>query len=263
MNRRALQVIVGFVLLVALTAGVLLRVRSNYVLGAPGVKIADVPIYNEETNLVSNTSVFLPETVADLTSLRIEPVAVTEQRMLPPDTLYGRRIYTAPDKFKTLVSIVLMGTDRTSIHKPQYCLTGLGEQIVGSEVITIPITSPHRYDLKVMKLNTRSEQNIGKGQTIPVSGIFLYWFVADGHLTPHHGERMWLMGRDLLTRGLLQRWAYVACYARCSPGQETELLERMKQFLAAAVPQFQTTAGEPARAAAADLTETAASLAKN
>lgn len=263
MNRRTLQVIVGFVLLVALTAGVLVRVRSNYVLGAPGIKLVDVPIYNEETNLVSNVSAFLPEVVGDLHSSRIESIGLTEQQMLPPDTLYGRRIYTAPDRFKTLLSIVVMGTDRTSIHKPQYCLTGLGEQIVGSEVITIPITSPHRYDLKVMKLSTRSEQSIGKGQTIPVSGIFLYWFVADGHLTPHHGERMWLMGRDLLTRGFLQRWAYVACFARCSPGQEAELLNRMTQFLAAAVPQFQTTTGEPARAAAVDGTDTAASLAKN
>jgi hypothetical protein len=157
---------------------------------------------------------------------------------------------------------VVMGTDRTSIHKPQYCLTGLGEQIVNSEVISIPITSPHRYDLKVMKLTTRSEQNLGKGQIVAVSGVFLYWFVADGHLTPHHGERMWLMGKELLTKGLLQRWAYVACYSRCLPGHENEMLERMKQFIAASVPEFQTTTGEPSAAAAAESTA-AASLARN
>lgn len=262
MNRRTVQVIAGFVLLVALTATVLVRVRANYVLGAPGVKLVDVPIYNEETNLVSNTSVYLPETIGEYRSARIEPIAIPEQQMLPPDTLYGRRIYTAPDNFQTLISIVTMGTDRTSIHKPQYCLTGMGQQIVGSEVISIPIASPHRYDLKVMKLATRSERNIG-GQVVAVSGIFLYWFVADGHLTPHHGERMWLMGRDLLTRGLLQRWSYVACYARCNPGQEAQLLDRMKEVVAVAVPQFQTTAGEPERTAAIDLSPAAADMAKN
>jgi hypothetical protein len=263
MNRRVLQVVAGFVLLVGLTAGVLLRVRANYVLGQPGVKLVNVPIYNEETNLVSNISAYLPEVVGELRSSRIEPIAMTEQQMLPPDTLYGRRIYTAPDNFKTLVSIVLMGTDRTSIHKPQYCLTGLGEQIVGSEVITIPIAAPHPYDLKVMKLTTRSQQNLGQGKMVPVSGTFLYWFVADGHLTPHHGERMWLMGRDLLTKGLLQRWAYVACYSRCLPGQEAATLERMKQFVAASVPEFQTTTGKSPTTATVELTDTAGNLARN
>jgi hypothetical protein len=250
MNRRVVQVVVGFVLLVGLAAALLVRVRANYVLGQPGVKLVNVPIYNEDTNVVSDVSAYLPETVGDYHSSRVEAVTRVEQQMLPPDTVYGRRLYTAPDNFKTMVSIVVMGTDRTSIHKPQYCLTGQGEQIVASELITIPIASPHPYDLKVMKLTTRSQRSAGKGQFVPVSGIFLYWFVADGHLTPSHGERMWLMARDLLTKGLLQRWAYVACYSICLPGQEDALLERMKKFIAAAVPEFQTTTGEGSTTAA-------------
>jgi hypothetical protein len=141
-----------------------------------------------------------------------------------------------------MTSVVLMGTDRTSIHKPQYCLTGQGETIVKSEVITIPVAKPRPYELKVMKLSTVSQQPIGGGRFTPVSGIFLYWFVADGQLTPYHGERMWLMGRDLLTKGLLQRWAYVAYFSRCLPGEEDALLARMKRFVSDSVPEFQTTA---------------------
>ncbi len=245
MNRRALQVIIGFVVLVGLTAGLLVRVRANYVLGEPGVKIVNAPIYNEDTNLVSNISAFLPETVGEFQKSRPQPISKLELAMLPTDTVYGRRIYTSADGFQTMVSIVVMGTDRTSIHKPQYCLVGQGEQIVGSEVITVPISGPAPYDLKVMKLTTRSERNIGKGEFVPVSGLFLYWFVADGHLTPHHGERMWLMGRDLVTKGLLQRWAYVAYYGVCNPGQEETLLKRMTAFISESVPAFQVTAGTP------------------
>lgn len=263
MNRRTLQVIVGFVLLVGLTAGILLRVRANYVLGQPGIKLVDVPIYNEDTNIVSNISAFLPEAVGDLRSSRVEPVTSAEQMMLPPDTVYGRRLYTAPDSFQTMISIVVMGTDRTSIHKPQYCLTGQGEQIVGSEIITIPITKPHPYDLKVMKLTTRSQRNLGKGQIVPVTGAFLYWFVDDQHLTPHHGERMWLMARDLLTTGRLQRWAYVAYYTVCLPGKEDEMMRRVKEFVAASVPMFQTTAGPRSSTAALEKPAAAAELAKN
>ena len=174
-----------------------------------------------------------------------QPVSSIEVQWLPPDTMYGRKIYHGPDPTGIMsgimTSVVLMGTDRTSIHKPQYCLTGQGESIVKSEVISIPIARPRPYELKVMKLSTVSQQPIGGGKFAPVSGIFLYWFVADGQLTPYHGERMWLMGRDLLTKGLLQRWAYVAYFSRCLPGQENVLLERMKRFVSDSVPEFQTT----------------------
>lgn len=249
MNRRALQVVVGFALLVALAAGMLLRVRSNYVLGEPGLKLVAIPTYNERTNVVIDTSVFLPPTVGDYASSRVEPISEIEQAWLPPDTVYGRRVYTAPDRFKALISVVVMGTDRTSIHKPQYCLQGQGEEIVGSELITIPISKPQPYDLKVMKLTTKSQRHIGGGKFVPVSGVFLYWFVADGHLTPHHGERMWLMAKELITTGLLQRWAYVAYFANCPPGQEDALTERLKSFVAASVPEFQLTTGGPALSA--------------
>jgi hypothetical protein len=244
MNRRAKQVVIAFVLMVGLTGVLLHRVQSNYVLGKPGLKVVNVPMYNEETNIVSNTSVFLPETVGEYVSSRVEPVTAAELQMLPPDTIYGRRVYTAPNRSQAMISVVLMGTDRTSIHKPQYCLVGQGHEIVSSEVITIPISKPQAYELKAMKLTTRSERNLG-GNKVPVSGVFIYWFVADGHLTPHHGERMWLMGKELVTTGLLQRWAYVAYFANCPPGNEAALTERLTKFVAESVPEFQLTAGEP------------------
>jgi len=243
MNRRAVQVFVGFALLVGLTALLLVRVRANYVLGKAGVKVVEVPLYNEDTNQIANVSVYLPDRLADYRAAMTPPVSKIELQMLPPDTVYGRKIYTGPDRFESMINVVLMGTDRTSIHKPQYCLTGQGQNILSSEVITIPMARPMPYELKVMKLTTTSQVALGNGNFQTMSGLFLYWFVADGHLTPHHGERMWLMGKDLLTRGLLQRWAYIAYFSICPPGQEGVLLERMKRFIAASVPEFQTTTG--------------------
>ena len=243
MNRRTIQIVAGFVVMVAITAALLHRVQSNYVLGKPGVKLVNEPIYNEETNIVSDVSAFLPERIGDHVSTRVEPVSIAEQGTLPPDTVYGRRIYTAPDRFQALISVVVMGSDRTSIHKPQYCLAGQGQQIVNSEVITIPISKPHPYELKVMKLTTRSERTVSGGQTVPVSGVFLYWFVADGHLTANHKKQMWLLGKELVTTGLLQRWAYVAYFANCPPGNEAALTERLTKFVAESVPEFQLTTG--------------------
>jgi hypothetical protein len=52
---------------------------------------------------------------------------------------------------------------------------------------------------------------------------------------------MWWMAKNLLQTGELQRWAYVSCFSVCLPGQEDATFERMKKFLAASVPEFQTT----------------------
>lgn len=241
MNRKAIQVFVIFTVLVVFAGALLARVRSNYQLGEPGVRLGNTALYDNHTNLVANVSVDLPESPLGCSSV-LGQVETVELAMLPPDTVYGRRLYTHKNGFRTAVSVVLMGTDRTSIHKPQYCLLGQGWQIEHSEVITVPITQPHPYDLQVMKLSlTKEVRHEGKFQT--VKGYFLYWFVADDQLTPHHLERMWWMGQDLLTKGLLQRWAYVAYLSACLPGQEDALLAHMKEFVAETVPQFQLTTG--------------------
>jgi hypothetical protein len=256
MNRQAIQIFVAFAILVGISATMLARARSNYSLGQPGVKVADVPMYavfeGGLTNAISPISVPLPERALEFRSvpLTVDP---TELQMLPPDTVYGRRNYIAADGFRTMISVVLMGTDRTSIHKPQYCLQGQGQSIIKTEHVSVPMKRPHPYDLQVVKLTTASEVRSG-GQVIPLRGLFVYWFVADGHLTPHHGERMWLMAKELITNGELQRWAYVAYWAMCYPGQEDATFERMKALIVETVPQFQTTAGpETTRSVAANL----------
>ena len=65
MNRAAIQVFVGFVLLVTLAAGLLVRVRANFTLGKPGVRVVNAPLYNEENLLIADKSVYLPERVGE------------------------------------------------------------------------------------------------------------------------------------------------------------------------------------------------------
>jgi hypothetical protein len=117
------------------------------------------------------------------------------------------------------------------------------------------MTRPFPYDLKVMKLTTSSTRAVSKGKFVTLSGMYIYWFVADGELTPSHGQRMWWMAKDLLTSGVLQRWAYIAYFARCIPGQEDALFVKMKNFIIQSVPEFQTTpAGDQPKLAALSTT---------
>lgn len=243
MTRQRITLGAVALVLMLLTAGIIHRLHSQQQLGAPGVLLA-------KADTDSGFEVILPEQVLDYTSEKQKPLP-EELGMLPKDTTYGRRVYRAPDGFQILVSVVLMGTDRTSIHRPEFCLTGQGWKI------DQPTTGVERVELagKMGKTLDYNRMLLDKdlpgegGIAAPAKGLYLYWFIADGKETPGQMQRMWWMAGDLLRTGKLQRWAYVAYFTYCRPEQEQESLERLRKFIAASAPEFQISAGAGKNAA--------------
>jgi hypothetical protein len=170
---------------------------------------------------------------------------------LPHDTLFGHRLYRAKDGFAVDCQVVLAGADRSSIHQPQHCLAGNGLRIVSKERTSIQIARPHSYALPVIKLNLRGEVVTSDKGSQPVGGVFVYWFVTDGQLTADHNQRLWLTAKELMSRSVMQRWAYVICYTVCPLGEEEAVYDRMKAFIAASVPEFQIASGPPIQGARA------------
>jgi hypothetical protein len=219
--------------------------RARQRLGEPGLKVIAQPLCDAEGKLASSSSVYLPAQILDYQSTN-HPIDSTVVAYLPKDTVYGDRLYSAADGFWVKVQVVLMGSDRSSIHKPQICLAGGGWQIDAQAKALVPVERPHRYELPVMKLTVRREVSLPESRKQMLSGLYVYWFVADGRLTNDHFERMRSMALELITTGVLQRWAYVSYFATCQPGEEESTFERMKQLIAASVPEFQLTSGAEA-----------------
>jgi hypothetical protein len=234
MNRQKWILLVLTVGLMAGAAGLLARVSTHQKLGLPGVKTAA----SEEPGRLK---VVLPEEVLDYTSEELE-IDDTSKNALPKDTSFGERQYEGLDGTKLQLSVILMGTDRTSLHKPQFCLEGQGWHIdPGANLETkVHIAKPYPYDLPVVRLISSQEGTV-EGQRRLVKNVYVYWYVADDGLSSSAlgFQRMWMMASKLLRTGELQRWAYVSCSGVCLPGQEEALFERIKRFIAAATPEFQ------------------------
>ncbi|HKS38659.1 MAG TPA: exosortase-associated EpsI family protein [Verrucomicrobiae bacterium] len=245
MNKRSGTILAVVLALTGGTSGLLGYWKGNQKLGLPGLKIAQEAVLDTDGNVIATNSVFLPERVLDYSS-KAEPVTRQELDMLPRDTTYGRRTYQASDGFRATINVVMMGTDRTSIHKPQICLTGQGWRIDRSERTTIPVERPHTYELPVMKLTASSLRELPGGQKIAARAVYVYWFVEERELTADHLDRMMSMGLELIRSGKLQRWAYVSCFSVCPEGQEEAAYQRIRQLIATAVPEFQLATGEPA-----------------
>jgi len=240
--RRPILLVASVLVFIALTSAFLRHHQANRKLGAPGVRLVAAPVLGESGDIIATNTVALPERVLDYTSVAV-PVAKVVHASLPADTVFAHRLYTAPDGFKVDSQVVLMGADRTSIHQPQYCLTGSGWHTDASEKTSIPMRLPHAYELPVMKLRLSGRFREERGATVERRGVFVYWFVADGAVSADHRERMWSQARQQLRTGVLQRWAYVICFAACAPGAEEATSRRLNEFIAASVPEYQTATG--------------------
>jgi hypothetical protein len=232
MNRRQIIPFLTVLVLIGATAGVLAHAKSSQKLGAPGVKTG--PLAGSQ-----NLAVLLPAELPGYQSeARPQPDIVVN--MLPQDTSYGQRIYTADDGFQTLANVVLMGSSRGSIHKPQICLTAQGWTIndAASHVDRVHLEKPFAYDLPVMRLITSRPVDVN-GQKTTEQGVFVYWFVDADRYTPSHAQRMMWMAHDVLFKSELDRWAYITFFSVCAPGQEDATFAQMKKLIATSVPEFQ------------------------
>ncbi|MBL9137927.1 MAG: exosortase-associated EpsI family protein [Verrucomicrobiales bacterium] len=229
--------------LIITVAAILARFQSHHRLGQPGVRLTNLRLLDEKGEFATTNSIYLPEQLLEFRSELLPVSREIELVMLPPDTTFGRRLYTAPDGFQVQLSGVLMGTDRTSIHKPEYCLPGQGFAIVARSQRTITIDRPHRYQLPITRLDAIREVRLPNGQVASQGAVYVYWFVSENRISNDHLERMWWLALDLVRTGELQRWAYMGCLGACIPGQEDAVYQRLERMIQELVPQFQTTTG--------------------
>ena len=159
---------------------------------------------------------------------------------LPKDTSFVERCYTSPDDSPGIyATVILMGADRTSIHRPEYCLAGQGFSCDEKKVVEIPVGGSKPYQLPVAKWKVSRLVQQPDGQNVKISGIYVFWFVADNEQTTGNVQFQCYLVRDLLLKGVLQRWAYISYFSACLPGQEEATFARMKKLIAASVPEFQ------------------------
>ena len=232
MNGKPLIAAALVLALIGAAAGILHHAKSGQHLGEPGVKTQ--PLAGSR-----NREVLLPDKLPGYKSEWV-PQSPIVTNQLPPDTSFGQRLYTGDDGFQALINVVLMGGDRTSIHKPEICLVGQGWKF--DEAATHPamvhLARPRAYDLPVMRV-VASIDRVENGQPVKRACVYAYWFVDGNRFTARHNDWKWWMIRDFLTTGVLDRWAYVTFFSICLPGQEEATFERMKRLMTAAVPEFQ------------------------
>lgn len=167
---------------------------------------------------------------------RIE-VSAVEREILPPDTGFSRRVYVnvANPRQQVLLSIVLSGRDRSSIHRPELCVEGQGWTIKGSLGHRFHGVRIDGADLPVTVLRLERKE-AGNGKSSPA--LIAYWFVSSENVVATHWERMLHGAWARLRHGRADRWAYVLAQTGAEDG-ESAALARLQALLAETVPVVQ------------------------
>ncbi|MFH0909264.1 MAG: exosortase-associated EpsI family protein [bacterium] len=135
-------------------------------------------------------------------------MTLDEKQLLPPDTQLLRKLYRDAQRRTVFVTIVLSGSERASIHRPQICLEGQGNVIVHDETLEVPMAG--RGPLNVMVLDLLESRKMAGGERASTASYFAYWFVGKGRETPYHMQRMLWMATDRIFHNVSHRWAYIS-----------------------------------------------------
>lgn len=155
----------------------------------------------------------------------LDPVSLAEHLQLPDDTRITRRQYETQNGRWMLVTILISGQSRSSIHRPQWCLQAQGHAILKTETIQIPVTDT-RQNIGVRLLETTPSRTSDKNSSSVPRHLYAYWFISAEDETPYHFVRILCMARDRLLRGEIRRWGYISVMS----GSKAPITEQRKEI---------------------------------
>jgi EpsI family protein len=164
-------------------------------------------------------------------------VSAVERSILPADTGFSRRTYVSVTdrSHAVFLSIVLSGSDRTSIHRPELCLVGQGWTVSSSTPHAFIFPAGGGIEVPATLLRTSLVEPVHHRK---LQALIAYWFVSSDGVVATHWQRFWRDAWARLRHGRVDRWAYVLVQTDAQDG-EAVALARMQAVLSETVPQFQ------------------------
>ena len=136
----------------------------------------------------------------------LDTISLSENVVLPKDTVSLKKVYTSADKNTYNVSIILAGTDRRSIHRPQNCLPAQGFRIDNSRRLSIPIEGTEPIKVQLLEIRQPSTQRNHKDERY----LYTYWYAGPDYDTSSQATFYFSLARARLFHNIAERWALVS-----------------------------------------------------
>ena len=143
------------------------------------------------------------------------PTSGPERDILPPDTDIRRRSYRDDDGHWYVVTAVIGGRSKQSVHRPELCLPGQGFQMSDPHTIRVGGIS-----WRILSLERGRESRVG----------FAYTFAnGTGFKTSSHLARIFTDVWDRSILGRIDRWVMLTVSSSCSDDADlSRFLEKLE-----------------------------------
>ena len=145
----------------------------------------------------------------------LHDVSLGEETILPKDTSLIKRVYVAPSGYQFVVTAVLGGVTKSSIHRPELCLPAQGFLMM----------NPHDFSTKRRPYRVIS---VMQGETSACALAYTF-FNQDGFITSSHMRRILRDVWDRTALNRVDRWVMVTVYAM--PPRGGGLVEKPERAL--------------------------------
>lgn len=173
-----------------------------------------------------------PECSGELASMTL-----IEKQLLPEDTVIVKKSFKHPDGRQIMMTLVMSGKERASIHRPERCLVGQGSEIASTEVIDVPFEGRKPFDVRI--LNMLRHVRLNDGTPHAFGRYYAYWFVGKDRETASHYSRMFWMAADRVLYNKSHRWAYISISGNRDLEDDTQsYIDEIREFTSAVYPQM-------------------------
>ena len=183
----------------ALTVGTMLyqaQTRDPVLCEAPAAKLGEIEGYKSES----------------------VPISDAERHVLPEDTAIEKRLYEAEDGSWHLVTLVIGGRSKSSIHRPEMCLPSQGFQMMRPRTVEVA-----GVEWRFVTL--------ARGM-LPSLGFSYTFFNQDGFRTSSHVRRIFRDVWDRSMRRRIDRWAMVTVNSSTGDSRRvSEFLARLREVV--------------------------------
>jgi exosortase len=172
----------------------------------------------------------LPELVAQCPSA---PLTMTsKERALFDETVQlRRRVYLTPENQQVLVTVVLSGRVKKTLHQPERCLPDQGWIISSSQVV--PLHLKDGRELQATVLSLFRDMIKEDGSRVRVRALNLYWYQGShGYSTPSYDMSSFVNYRDAILYNLNHRWAQASFFIRISEREIGALEDPLEELSA-------------------------------
>ncbi len=187
----------------------------------------------------------LPETIDGSPSTGLT-MSSKEKASFDETVRLDRRVYLNQEGRQILVTMLVSGQVKKTLHQPERCLPDQGWIISSSQVVPLHLTDGREIQATVMSLFRDMARE--DGSRVRVRALNLYWYQGShGYSTPSYDVSSFVSYRDAIFSNLNHRWGQASFFTQVSeqplgaiddPIQELAAIQSLCSFAAAGASLF-------------------------